>query len=212
MRKTFDEQLAELNNELIEMGALCEESIAAASKSLETNGESYVNSVINMEDEIDRREHIIENICFKLFLKQQPVASDLRKISAALKMITDMERIGDQALDISAMSAYIRNRTDICSEDLDDMARDACKMVTESIDAYVKQDEEMARAVINYDDIVDNRFAKVKADVIEMIAKDPSSGEYAVDLIMTAKYFERIGDHATNIAEWVLFSITGVQK
>ena len=208
MRKSFDEQLAELNNELIEMGALCEEAIAAAAKTLADDSDKLVQSVINMEDEIDRREHIIENMCFKLFLKQQPVAGDLRRISAALKMITDMERIGDQALDITEMSDYIRNASFPEHIDMGEMARAAVKMVTDSVDAFV----EMAEAVIKYDDVMDELFIKVKHAVTDMISADPQTGEYAVDLMMTAKYFERIGDHAVNIAEWVEFSVTGIHK
>lgn len=212
MRKSFDEQLAELNNELIEMGALCEEAIAAAAKTLVDDNDKLVQSVINMEDEIDRREHIIENMCFKLVLKQQPVAGDLRRISAALKMITDMERIGDQALDITEMSDYIRNASFPEHIDLGEMARAAVKMVTDSVDAFVKRDVEMAEAVIKYDDVMDELFIKVKHAVTDMISADPQTGEYAVDLMMTAKYFERIGDHAVNVAEWVEFSVTGVHK
>lgn len=212
MRKSFDEQLAALSTELIEMGALCEEAIAAAAKTLIDDDDKLVQSVINMEDEIDRREHIIENMCFKLFLKQQPVARDLRRISAALKMITDMERIGDQALDITEMSDYIRNAAYPEHIDLGEMARAAVKMVTESVDAYVKQDVEMAGNVIAYDDVLDKLFVDVKKAVTDMISADPQTGEYAVDLMMTAKYFERIGDHAVNIAEWVEFSVTGVHK
>ena len=197
MRNKFDEQLSQLNHEMIEMGALCEEVIALASRALTENDKSLAARVAPLDSEIDRKERDIENLCLKLLLQQQPVARDLRQISAALKMITDMERIGDQAED---------------NDLLREMAKAAIRMVTESVDAYVKCDTMLAEQVIAEDDTVDGYFTQVKERLIGKIAQDPADGEYALDLLMIAKYFERIGDHATNIAEWVIFSVTGVHK
>ncbi|MGN1001401.1 MAG: phosphate signaling complex protein PhoU [Oscillospiraceae bacterium] len=211
MRSLFDEQLALLNNELIEMGALCEEAIALASKALQEGDRTLARKVPPLDGEIDRKERDIETLCLKLLLHQQPVARDLRQISAALKMITDMERIGDQAADIAEILAFLDGGT-ADSGHITEMARAAIRMVTESVDAYVKRDVALAESVITQDDIVDDYFLKVKADLIQMIAREPEKGEYALDLLMIAKYFERIGDHATNIAEWVVFSITGIHK
>ena len=154
----------------------------------------------------------IESICIKLLLQQQPVARDLRVISAALKMITDMERIGDQAENITDIVASLNGRNDIGCENIRIMAEAAMKMVTKSIDAYVKQDMELSNDVINYDDVVDDAFDRVKQNLIKMISENVSDGEYALDLLMIAKYFEKIGDHAVNIAEWVEYSLTGVHK
>ena len=197
MRNKFDEQLSQLNHEMIEMGALCEEVIALASRALTENDKSLAARVAPLDSEIDRKERDIENLCLKLLLQQQPVARDLRQISAALKMITDMERIGDQAED---------------NDLLREMAKAAIRMVTESVDAYVKCDTMLAEQVIAEDDTVDGYFTQVKERLIGKIAQAPADGEYALDLLMIAKYFERIGDHATNIAEWVIFSVTGVHK
>ena len=197
MRNKFDEQLSQLNHEMIEMGALCEEVIALASRALTENDKSLAARVAPLDSEIDRKERDIENLCLKLLLQQQPVARDLRQISAALKMITDMERIGDQAED---------------NDLLREMAKATIRMVTESVDAYVKCDTMLAEQIIAEDDTVDGYFTQVKERLIGKIAQDPADGEYALDLLMIAKYFERIGDHATNIAEWVIFSVTGVHK
>ena len=197
MRNKFDEQLSQLNHEMIEMGALCEEVIALASRALTENDKSLAARVAPLDSEIDRKERDIENLCLKLLLQQQPVARDLRQISAALKMITDMERIGDQAEDNNLLR---------------EMAKATIRMVTESVDAYVKCDTMLAEQVIAEDDTVDGYFTQVKERLIGKIARDPADGEYALDLLMIAKYFERIGDHATNIAEWVIFSVTGVHK
>ena len=212
MRSRFDEQLALLNKELIEMGALCEEVIARASQSLTEGNTALAAKVSPLDAEIDRKEREIESLCLKLLLQQQPVAKDLRQISAALKMITDMERIGDQAEDIAEIVRFLGGRGAENSDLLRDMARSTIKMVTESVDAYVKGDVTLAGQVIAEDDVVDDYFARVKRALIERIAKDPSDGEFALDLLMIAKYFERIGDHATNIAEWVIFSVTGEHK
>lgn len=212
MRARFDEQLALLNREMIAMGALCEETIALAAKALLTGDAKMAEAVHPLDGEIDQKERDIESLCLKLLLQQQPVARDLRQISAALKMITDMERIGDQADDISEIIPFLNGRTGGECEYIAEMARAAIHMVTESIDAYVRRDIVLAHAVIEYDDIVDDLFNKVKQSLIDMIAKNPQDGEFAIDLLMIAKYFERIGDHATNIAEWVEFSVTGMHK
>ncbi|MEG2428821.1 MAG: phosphate signaling complex protein PhoU, partial [Oscillospiraceae bacterium] len=164
------------------------------------------------DKEIDQKEKDIEGLCLKLLLQQQPVAKDLRLISAALKMITDMERIGDQAADIAEIVTFTDLRESQNSVHIADMSYATMKMVTDSIDAFVQRDLNLAKEVIEYDDVVDNLFCSIKSDIIDLILKDPQKSEEAVDIIMIAKYFERIGDHATNIAEWVAFSITGNHK
>ena len=208
MRRQFDQQLALLNRELIEMGALCEEVIALASKALTEGDPALAARVAPLDTEIDQKERTIES----LLLQQQPVARDLRQISAALKMITDMERIGDQAQDIAEIVTFLEGRTAEHDDILCQMARATISMVTESVDAFVKHDTIKAEAVLAADDTVDAYFRQVKQALISRIAADPGDGEYALDLLMIAKYFERIGDHATNIAEWVIFSITGRHK
>ena len=212
MRSRFDEQLALLNRELIEMGSLCEEVIALASRALTEGDRELAAKVAPLDEEIDQKERAIESLCLKLLLQQQPVARDLRQISAALKLITDMERIGDQADDISEIIIYLDGRTAEHDDLLRSMARATIKMVTESVDAYVKHDTILAEKVIADDDTVDDYFEQVKHALIGKIAANPADGEYALDLLMIAKYFERIGDHAVNIAEWVIFSITGVHN
>ncbi|MBQ9133187.1 MAG: phosphate signaling complex protein PhoU [Clostridia bacterium] len=212
MRLKFDEQLEKLNNELIRMGALCENAIAASAKALLEGDHTLASEVPALSAQIDQKERDIEGMCLKLLLQQQPVARDLRVISAALKMITDMERIGDQSEDI----AEIINMANIGATDnifcIHDMAMATIKMVTDSIDAFVKRDTALAEEVIHYDDVVDDYFDRVKNLLIELLRSAGTDGEYALDLLMIAKYFERIGDHATNIAEWVIFSITGARK
>lgn len=212
MRNKFDEQLQLLNNKMIEMGAMCESLISFASEALLSGNTKNAGEVRERGQEIDQMEREIESICLKLLLQQQPVARDLRQISAALKMITDMERIGDQAEDIAEIIPFLGGRTGAELADFKRMADATCKMVTESIDAYVKQDLSLAKLVIEHDDVVDGCFAKVKETLIDMVSKNKADGEYAIDLLMIAKYFERIGDHATNIAEWVEFSVTGTHK
>ncbi len=212
MRNRFDEQLTQLNRELIEMGALCEDAISLASESLLKNDRDLAVKVGPLDSEIDRKERTIESLCLKLLLQQQPVARDLRQISAALKMITDMQRIGDQAEDIAEIIRSNDVRPAGNSELLHDMADATIKMVTESVDAFVKKDIAIAKKVIDDDDIVDNYFDQMKQKLITGIAKDPANGEYAIDILIIAKYFERIGDHAVNIAEWVIFSVTGEHK
>lgn len=212
MRSRFDEQLATLNKELIEMGALCEEAIADAAKALTTADEKTAAKVEPLEAEINQKERDIESLCLKMLLQQQPVARDLRQISAALKMITDLERIGDQASDIAEIITFIDKKAGVDCEPICLMAEATIRMVTESIDAFVKRDVGIAQQAIAHDDTVDDYFLKVKRSLINMIAQRPSDGEHALDLLMIAKYFERIGDHAVNIAEWVIFSVTGVHK
>ena len=212
MRNRLDEQLELLNTELIRMGALCEDGISQAAQVLVTRDEALRRAVDETEQEIDRKEREIESLCLKLLLQQQPVAKDLRQISAALKMITDMERIGDQAEDIAEIVQYLAGRSAENDDLLREMARSTIHMVTESVDAYVQRDTMLAETVIAEDDVVDNAFDEVKRRLIDKIAAHPDDGEYALDLLMIAKYFERIGDHATNIAEWVIFSVTGVHK
>ena len=212
MRSRFDQQLALLNRALIEMGALCEEVIALAAKALLTGDVSLAEKVAPLDREIDQKERSIESQCLKLLLQQQPVARDLRQISAALKMITDMERIGDQAEDIAEIISFLQGRSGEECAFVGHMARSAISMVTGSVDAYVRRDTTLAREIIARDDVVDEDFRKVKAELIDWIARRPDDGEYALDLLMIAKYFERIGDHATNIAEWVVFAVTGVHN
>ena len=212
MRSHFDEQLAALNREMIEMGALCEDAIGLASRALSSGSPELQKKVRGISAEIDQKERDIEARCLKLLLQQQPVARDLRQISAALKMITDMERIGDQAEDIAEITTYLNGYIGEETGLIHKMAEESIKMVTDSVDAYVRQDVELAQAVLKHDDIVDDYFDKVKSSLVEMIARNNEIGEYALDFLMIAKYFERIGDHATNIAEWVVFSVTGIHK
>lgn len=210
MRSKFDAQLALLNTQLIQMGALCEAAIANATKALLEGDRELAQKTVEADEEIDQKEREIEGLCLKLLLQQQPVARDLRQISSALKMITDMERIGDQAGDISEITLLANiKRATAETKHIAAMAQATIKMVTDSIEAFVRQDLELARAVIAYDDVVDDLFNAVKSDMISLISADADNGEFAIDLMLIAKYFERIGDHATNIAEWVEFAITG---
>ena len=213
MRNKFDEQLKNLNEELIGLGALVESAIAGAVKAVVERDKKVAKKIVSYDAEIDQKEKDIESICLKLLLHQQPVASDLRLISSALKMITDMERIGDQAADISELAILMSENPYIDKlPHIPQMAEATIKMVNESIDAFVKKDQELAFSVIAYDDVVDNLFDKVRNDLVELVRSDKDNGSYAMDLLMVAKYFERIGDHATNIAGWVVFSITGEHK
>ena len=212
MRNRFDEQLYELNREIIEMGAMCEEAIASAVKALTTGDMELAGRVKTNSSAIDQMERDIEGRCMKLLLHQQPVARDLRLISAALKMITDMERIGDQAEDIAEIVTFLKGHTMEGMELIEEMARETIEMGTASVDAFVKKDVELAQKVINKDDIVDDYFSRVKCGIITLITENHADGEFALDLLMIAKYFERIGDHATNIAEWVIYSVTGTHK
>ena len=213
MRITFEEQLRLLNQELLEMGALIEHAIQSASEALIKQDVESANSAITFDREVDQKERDIEALCLKLLLQQQPVAKDLRLISAALKMITDMERIGDQAADISGIVIYLNGKPYITSlEHLPQMAEASIRMVSGSIDAFINKDLALAREIIAMDDIIDDLFDTIKGELIDLISRNPENGEQAVDLLMIAKYFERIGDHAQNIAEWAEYSITGVHK
>ena len=212
MRNRFDEQLFELNREIIEMGAICEEAIASAVRALTTGDMELAGRVKANGSTIDQKERDIENRCMKLLLHQQPVARDLRLISAALKMITDMERIGDQAEDIAEIVTFLNGHTMEDIRMIEEMAREVIEMVTASVDAFVKKDVQLAKKVIEQDDIVDDYFSKVKSGIITLITENHADGEFALDLLMISKYFERIGDHATNIAEWVIYSVTGTHK
>lgn len=211
MKNSFDRQLEVLNGKLIEMGSLIEQAIEQAVKALMNCDVELARKTIEFDSVIDEQEREIENCCFKLLLKQHPVARDLRLISSALKMVTDMERIGDHAEDISELTILLakysyRNELDFIQK----MSKETMVMVVDAIQAFVEHDEEKARAVIQHDDIVDSLFLQAKRELIQEIKEHPDEGEQAADLLMAAKYFERIGDHATNIAEWVVYSITGV--
>ena len=210
MRNRFDEQLEQLNNHLLEMGALIERSIENATQALIKQDVDAAKTAISADQEVDHKEREIESLCLKLLLQQQPVAKDLRLISAALKMITDMERIGDQAADISGIVCYIADQPYIKElVHLPQMGKNAIAMVKGSLDAYVNKDLELARKVMDMDDAIDDLFDIVKNELIEHIRSDASSGSQAIDLLMIAKYYERIGDHAQNIAEWVEYALTG---
>ena len=209
MRNRFDRQLVQLNNELIEMGGMIEKAISDTVKALVNQDIELASNVIEYDEEIDHQEREIEQLCLKLLLQQQPVAKDLRLISAALKMITDMERIGDHATDISEITIELSKESYIKKLDhIQQMAKETMVMLVQSVEAFVNKDMDKARTVIVHDDVVDDLFNKVKAELIAMIHEDVNAGEQASDLLMAAKYFERIGDHATNISEWVIFSIT----
>lgn len=210
MRNRFDRQLKKLNDELIDMGSMIEKSIEKALVALVTQNVEKAQEVITFDLEIDRQEREIESLCMKLLLQQQPVARDLRLISSALKMITDMERIGDQAADIAELAIFMAEKPYIKElKHITQMGQETMVMVVTSVDAFVEKDLEKAQEVLEHDDIVDQLFDAVKSELIEMIHQDKEIGEQATDLLMVAKYFERIGDHATNIAEWVIYSMTG---
>lgn len=209
MRNRFDQQLERLHEELKDMGKLCEQAIAAAVQAVVTGDVQTAKDAIAADAQVDQMERDIESLCLKLLLQQQPVARDLRAISSALKMISDMERIGDQATDIAEIAQYIRGRHQQSNAMIHNMAEAAIAMVSESVESFVRRDQALAQKVIGDDDVVDHLFDAVKKELIERVGRDSQNGEYYLDLLMIAKYLERIGDHATNIAEWVLFSITG---
>lgn len=212
MRAAYLKDLNELHEELIKMGSLCEDAIRDSVEALKEGSSSIASKALPLEVETDHLERAIENRCLKMLLHQQPVAGDFRQITAAMKMITDLERIGDQATDIAKIVISLDGRALKPCMPLIVMATDASGMVSKSIDSFVRQDVELARSVILQDNEVDANFERVKDYLIELIAGNPDEGEYALDLLMIAKYLERIGDHATNIAEWVIFSVTGLQK
>ena len=208
MRNKFDEQLLELNQEMTKMGNMIEESIAKAVEALYKRDNDLAKQIMESDTKIDRAQKKIEDICFNLLIQQQPVARDLRNITAAMKMVTDMERIGDHAADISEMSLYIGEGRDLPKfEHINQMASETVMMLNWSIEAYVSKDRQKANEVISHDDVVDRLFDEVKQDIIKLIQEKPQEGEEATDLLMVAKYFERIGYHATNIAEWVIYSL-----
>ena len=209
MRNRFDEQLILLNNELITMGALCEEAISNCVKYLTEKDVAMRDNTFEADKQIDQKERDIERLCMKLLMQQQPVATDLRVISSALKMISDMERIGDQASDIAEMVKHIPKNNVAGNTHISDMARATIKMVTDSVESFVKKDTALAETVIKNDDEVDALFDKVKSELIQAVRQAEDNAEELIDLLMIAKYFERIGDHAENIAEWVIYSITG---
>ncbi len=210
MRNRFDIELDNMNSKLIKMGNLCSEAIYDAAMALKNMNEDLAKRIIKEDEEIDQLEKEIESICLKLLLQQQPVAKDLRQISSALKMITDMERIGDQTADIAeiVISGKIKETNEIMK--IQEMAEKASDMVKNSIKAFVKKDLELTRQVIEADDEVDKLFEEIRDKLIKIITENKENSNEAIDLIMITKYLERIGDHATNVAEWVEFSITGV--
>lgn len=213
MREYFDTELANLNNQLIGMGTLVESAIKNAVEIIANNSAELLDKAREQEELINTSERKIQNHCIRLLLHQAPVANDLRKVSSALKMITDLERIGDQAIDIAEASQYIKSRNTVINvTHIDEMANQTSKMVTLAIDAFVKKDFDLAKTVSKSDDVIDELFDKVKKETVEIIQRDKALGEEAIDLMMIAKYLERIGDHAVNIAEWVAFSITGSRE
>lgn len=212
MRNHFDQQLEKLHEDLITMGGLCETAIGAAVEAVTKGDAEMAKQAMADDSKIDEMERTIEHLCLKLLLQQQPVARDLRTISSALKMISDMERIGDQATDIAEIAKFIQGKHEQTNATLHTMAAAAIHMVKESVDSFVRRDQALARKVIGDDDLVDSLFDDTKRQLIEFISRDASNGEYYLDLLMIAKYLERIADHATNIAEWVEFSVTGVHK
>lgn len=213
MREYFDIELANLNNQLIGMGTLVESAIKNAVEIIANNSSELLDKARDQEELINTSERKIQNHCIRLLLHQAPVAHDLREVSSALKMITDLERIGDQAIDIAEVSQYIKSRNNVINvTHIDEMATQASKMVTLAIDAFVKKDFDLAKKVSQSDDVIDELFDKVKEETVEIIQRDKALGEEAIDLMLIAKYLERIGDHAVNIAEWVAFSITGSRE
>ena len=208
-RKYYDEQLDALHAELINMGQMISGAIGKAVAALLSRDTASAREVIAYDEEVDRQERAVETMCYKLLLSQQPVAGDLRRVSSALKIITDMERIGDHAADISELTLMLRELPAMSNAHLREMAAQTTQMLLSSLEAYISQDMEKANAVIAQDDAVDALFVAVKKDLVEAILADPKAGETAADLLMAAKYFERIGDHATNVAEWAIFAHTG---
>jgi len=208
MRLKFDEQLKLLNNEMISMCAMIEKAIQGAIDALFTQNVEKAGQIIKDDEFIDQEQKKIEDICFQLLIRQQPVARDLRTITAALKMVTDMERIGDQAADISELTVMMSNSPYLIKADnIRQMAAETISMLIHAVEAYVEKDMVKAKEVIDHDDIVDDLFVKVKSDLIDLMQSNRDYEEQAADFLMVNKYLERIGDHATNIAEWVIFSL-----
>jgi len=209
MRSRFDQQLDQLHLELVKLGALCETAISAAAKSLLEQDSTMAEKALSTEVEIDRREREIEQLCLDLLLRQQPVARDLRAISAALKMLSDLERIGDQAADIAELAPLAGRLPEIGHSHIAQMARTAVRMVTDSVEAFVRADLAMTDSVETADDEMDSLFTQVKDDLSALMRSGRADAGQILDLLMVAKYFERIGDHAVNVAEWVRFALTG---
>lgn len=213
MREYFDLELANLNNQLVGMGTLVEGAIKNAVEIIANNSKELLDKAREQEELINTSERKIQNHCIRLLLHQAPVAHDLREVSSALKIITDLERIGDQAIDIAAVSQYIKSRNNVVNvTHIDEMASEASKMVTLAVDAFVKKDFDLAKTVSKRDDVIDELFNKVKEETVDIIRRDKALGAEAIDLMLIAKYLERIGDHAVNIAEWIAFSITGSRE
>ena len=209
MRQSFIGQLKTLHTEIILMGALCEDAITSAVKGLIDENETLQQKVGRLEIEINHKEREIEDFCLRLLIREQPVAGDLRQINAAQKLIANMERIGDQALDIAEISTFMMGSHIKSDVQISDMARATVLMLQRSVDSFVAGDVDSAKEIIAYDDVVDDLFVKIKGELVEEISKDPASGGACLDLLMIAKYLERIGDHAVNIAEQVIYTITG---
>lgn len=210
MRNNYDKQLKKLNDEMIDMGQAIEHAIEIAIKALVTQDVTLAEEIIDSDDEIDQRQKDIENLCYKLLLMESPVASDMRQISSAFKMVTDMERIGDHASDISELTIQMAGTPYVKQPDhIQQMAKETMYMLCSSLEAYVELNLQKAKDVIKHDDVVDGLFVTVKNELIAIIREDAEAGEQASDLLMVAKYLERIGDHATNISEWVIYYITG---
>lgn len=209
MREYYTAQLETLNTNMIQMGALCEDAISAAIQSLLEDDKTIAKKVADTELEIDQMERDIERQCMRLLLMQQPVATDLRVVSSALRMIADLERIGDQAFDIADITKSGSFQGVSGKVHIKEMAKAAIHMVTDSVDSYVKQDVQLAKHVAEEDDVVDELFQKVRRELAELIHTDQNASEQALDLLMIAKYLERIGDHAVNVSEWVIYSVTG---
>lgn len=208
MRSKFDKQLKNLNEEMIQMGTMIEENIRKAIEALVKSDVAMAREIMEGDSAIDQKQRDIESICFNLLIQQQPVAKDLRAITAAMKMVTDMERIGDHAADISEITIMLSDAEKISGYDtIIKMATEASVMLIKSVDAFAEKDKIKAKEVIEQDDVVDDFFDKVKDELIELIKNDPKRGEQEIDMLMIAKYLERIGDHATNIAEWVIYSL-----
>ena len=208
-RKYYDMELQKLNGALLEMGEMIRMAIGGAVAALMEHDHDRARSTIAYDEEIDKQNRQIEQQCYSLLLSQQPVAGDLRMVSAALKMTTDMERIGDHAADISEIELMLEKLTPLYNDHLRQMATETSVMLMKSIESFAEKDEKKAQWVIDRDDVVDDLFDTVKNELIDAIHKESANGEQATDLLMAAKYFERIGDHATNIAEWAIFAITG---
>ena len=209
MRKTFDAELLELNEALTAMARTAQDAIDVVTESLSTDDEAHAKAAIDMTASMDQMERDIENRCLQLLLRQQPVARDLRAISAAMKMVTDLQRIGDQAADIADITKHVSFREYAGKVHIKEMAKAAIGMVTDSVDSYVKMDAELAKKVAQADDQVDDLFVKVRQELVELVRTNQDMAENALDLMMIAKYLERIGDHAVNVAEWVMYAITG---